>query len=306
MLRLGFIGSGYNLEHMEVLKQRPDVRIAAIFSRDIKNAKKAVKQYGGVPYDDYRKMLEQEQIDAAYIGLPPYLHGEPELLCIRKKVPMFIEKPVALDVVTAERIRKAAERKGVFLFVGYKYRYSPLVQKLADILKNEKVLYFDGYFNMDEVPGKKWWRTRSMSGGQMVEQATHLVDLARFFFGEVTDRKLVTATVNLKDLDIPDSSALLVKCCGGAIGCIHCSFAGSVSEAGLTVCTATKRIVLTTAKPKVKLLIESRRGRREFQEDERECRREESRLFLNTVKSGHGRLLENNYRDAILTLKATL
>jgi hypothetical protein len=56
----------------------------------------------------------------------------------------------------------------------------------------------------------------------------------------------------------------------------------------------------------VKLLIESRRGRREFQEDERECRREESRLFLNTVKSGHGRLLENNYRDAILTLKATL
>ena len=56
----------------------------------------------------------------------------------------------------------------------------------------------------------------------------------------------------------------------------------------------------------MKLLVTGNKARREFNEDERECRKEESRVFLEAVKSGNGQLLKNNYRDAILTLSATL
>ena len=306
MLRLAFIGSGYNLKHMEVVAERPDVKIVGVFSRDITNARNATRRFGGVPYDDYSTMLEKEEIDAAYIGLPPYLHGRPEEICIEKKIHMFIEKPVSISVKTAQNILRRAERRGIFLFAGYKYRYSRLVHKLAKILEKEKVFYFDGSFNMKNVPEKEWWSRKSMSGGQMVEQAPHLVDLVRLLFGEVVDRKLITTCVTFEKLDIPDSSALLVKCERGAIGCIHSSFAGSVAEAGLEIHAARTRLVLTTGTPKVKLLVTGNKARREFNEDERECRKEESRVFLEAVKSGNGQLLKNNYRDAILTLSATL
>jgi predicted dehydrogenase len=174
MMRLGFLGCGYNRSHLELLKRRSDVEIAALFSRSLERAKETAATFGGRPYDDYGEMLDREELDAVYVGLPPYAHGDPELRCIDRKLPLFIEKPVALDVETAARIADRAEQSGVFLFPAYKYRYSPLVERLAAELKRESITLADGFYQIDVAPGKDWWRTRAMSGGQMVEQATHI------------------------------------------------------------------------------------------------------------------------------------
>ncbi|MEW5804850.1 MAG: Gfo/Idh/MocA family oxidoreductase [bacterium] len=306
MIRLAFLGCGYNLDHMEVVRDRPDVEIVAVFSRELTKAKKIADKFGGKPYNDYREMLANEKIDAAYLGLPPHTRGEPELCCIERKIHLFIEKPVALDIATAETIQRKAEENGVFLFAGYKYRYSHLVQELAEKLKQEKIVFFNGYYNITGAPQKEWWRRKEMSGGQLVEQATHIVDLVRLFFGEIVERNLVVNTVSYKELNIPDSSAMLIKCSQGTIGCIHASFADSVSEAGLMISSSTKRFVLTTEWPEVKLLIRDESGEQTFQEDERVCRMNESNIFLDAVKNGSNDAIKHSYREAILTLKATL
>lgn len=142
----------------------------------------------------------------------------------------------------------------------------------------------------------------------MVEQATHTVDLVRLFCGDIVDRTLYTATVRHTDLDVPDSSAMLFRCRGGAIGCIRSSFAGTVSEAGMTIDTTRRRVTLITEWPRLKLIVREREGepRTVQEEDELVCRTRESGLFLEAARSGNPGALAGAYRDAILTLKATL
>jgi predicted dehydrogenase len=274
----------------------------------MERARETAGTFGGTPYDDYRRMLDREQLDAVYIGVPPYAHGEPELLCIAKGLPVFVEKPVALDPAVAERIAQAAQSSDVFLFPAYKYRYSPLVQELARTLGGERIAHVDGFYNIDFAPQKQWWRTRGMSGGQMVEQATHVVDLVRLYFGEMVERCLYSATVSHPELDVPDASALMFRCNSGAIGCIRSSFAGTVSEAGLTIDTASRRITLITEWPKLKLIVREKDGEPRLLREEEEivCRTSESELFLEAVRSRESGALAGAYRDAILTLRATL
>jgi myo-inositol 2-dehydrogenase/D-chiro-inositol 1-dehydrogenase len=308
MMRLGFLGCGYNRSHLELLKRRSDVEIAALFSRSLERAKETAATFGGRPYDDYGEMLDREELDAVYVGLPPYAHGDPELRCIDRKLPLFIEKPVALDVETAARIADRAEQSGVFLFPAYKYRYSPLVERLAAELKRESITLADGFYQIDVAPGKDWWRTRAMSGGQMVEQATHIVDLLRLFCGEIVERSLYTTTVRYRELDVPDSSAMLFRCQNGTVGCIRCSFAGTVSEAGLTIDTTSRRITLVTEWPALKLFVREAGKEPRLVEEEQEpvCRARESELFLQVVQGGSAGVLAHAYRDAIRTLQATL
>ncbi|MEK6645127.1 MAG: Gfo/Idh/MocA family oxidoreductase [Candidatus Firestonebacteria bacterium] len=304
-IRLAFLGCGYNLQHMNVIKDFSGVKIVGVYSRDIKNAKAVTEKFGGNAYDDYKKMLEVEKIDAAYVCFPPHAHGLVETECIKRKIHLFIEKPVALDMLIAEDIMKKAEEKNVFLFAAYKFRYSLLVQKLRTILKKEQTSFFDGYFNMPEVVKKEWWQRKDMSGGQIVEQATHIVDLIRLFFGEIQDKNIVTAKIRYKELDIPDSSAMLLKTDSGVIGCMHTSFATPVLEAGFKIITGTKEISLLVC-PGIKLIIKEKGKEFILQEDENLCLINESKVFLDAVKMKNNVRIKDSYKEAILTLKATL
>ena len=139
-IRLAFLGCGYNLQHMNVIKDFSGVKIVGVYSRDIKNAKAVTEKFGGNAYDDYKKMLEVEKIDAAYVCFPPHAHGLVETECIKRKIHLFIEKPVALDMLIAEDIMKKQKKK-CFSFAAYKFRYSLLVQKLRTILKKNRLLF---------------------------------------------------------------------------------------------------------------------------------------------------------------------
>ena len=51
-------------------------------------------QYGGRPYTDYQKMLDGGQIDAVYICIPLFVHGQQELTVCQRQISLFIEKPI--------------------------------------------------------------------------------------------------------------------------------------------------------------------------------------------------------------------
>ena len=149
-------------------------------------------------FGDFRTMLAQARPDAVFIGLPPECHGlaEPpgdaEIACADAGVHIFLEKPLAS--VPPEELAPVAQRlaaasdAGAIVSVGYMFRYSRAIEKMRELIAEcaGGVRAVIARYNCaySELAKPAWWDMR-LSGGPIVEQATHFCDLARYVAGEV-------------------------------------------------------------------------------------------------------------------------
>jgi predicted dehydrogenase/threonine dehydrogenase-like Zn-dependent dehydrogenase len=186
-VRLGFVGAGgIARRHLGVLHTFEDIEICAFADTDFERAAEAAAQVGARAFASHQEMLGAVELDALFICVPPFAHGEPERAAIAHGLPFFVEKPVALDLATAEEIASAVERKGLVTAVGYHLRYLDTVDEARALLADSPAQLLSGYW-LDSTPPPRWWWRQESSGGQMVEQATHVIDLARFLVGEVSE-----------------------------------------------------------------------------------------------------------------------
>lgn len=218
--RIGFIGAGgIAHRHFGVLEQFEDVAIAAVADVDLSRATEAAARFGARAFDDAAHMMDEVDLDALYICVPPFAHGEPERLALDHGLPFFVEKPVALDVGTAEDVAAAVERQGLVTAVGYHWRYLDTVDEIRGLLAHTPARLLSGYW-LDSTPPPRWWWKKGASGGQMLEQTTHLVDLARFLVGDVVRVYGQAGHVGRPDypeLDVATTSTATLTFASGAI-----------------------------------------------------------------------------------------
>ncbi|WP_299363173.1 glycosyltransferase [uncultured Paracoccus sp.] len=185
--RLGFIGAGgIAHRHFGVLEHMEDVQIVGIADPDTTRADEAARRLGARSFPDHEEMLAALDLDAVYICVPPFAHGAAERACIARGLPFFVEKPLSLDLSLAEEIAAEVDRTGLITAVGYHWRYLDTVDEARAILADNPAQLMTGYW-LDQTPPPQWWWREDGSGGQIVEQATHIIDLARFLAGDVTE-----------------------------------------------------------------------------------------------------------------------
>lgn len=217
-IRVGIIGSG-GMGRAHASKLAPmGVEIVGFCDIIIDRAEAAAAQWGGIATTSYKELLAAGP-EGVLICVPPDQHGEIELAACERGVHMFIEKPITVDMKTAHAVAHAVRRAGVATVVGYKYRWDGYVRKAKTILSDRPAGMAVGWF-WTGVPGVPWWRVLAESGGQMVEQATHIIDLARFLVGEIVEVQSYTSCAGVYDLpfDIPDAYVVNVRFANGAIG----------------------------------------------------------------------------------------
>ena len=182
----------------------------------------------GAVYTDYRDMFDHCPLDAVFICLPPFAHtGEVERAA-QQGVHLFIEKPIALNTVDAWRMVAAAESAGIVSQVGFMFRFGAAITKLKQMIESGEAglagLMSTRYFcNALHAP---WWRQQDKSGGQLVEQVIHMVDLMRYLMGEA--ETVYSIQRNLYHQDVPDYtvedvSGTVISFRQGGIGVIYAS-----------------------------------------------------------------------------------
>lgn len=184
--RIGFVGAGgVAARHAQTLIQFPQARLVAVTDVDLARSQRFANEYGGytVPYLDD---LLDVGLDAVYVCLPPFAHGAVEETVVGAGVALFVEKPLGLDCAVAERVARAVAAAGVVTATGHHWRYSVAVQEARQLLADRPLRLAVGSW-LDLVPPVGWWSQRARSGGQIVEQAVHVLDLARLLVGEVTE-----------------------------------------------------------------------------------------------------------------------
>ena len=96
---------------------------------------------------------------------------------------MFIEKPIGLNLKVCGDIANEINKNNLITSVAYQERYNPVLDLVKEMVKREPAGLVNAYW-IGSMPSPEWWRKKATSGGQAVEQTTHLADMMRNIFGE--------------------------------------------------------------------------------------------------------------------------
>ena len=235
MKKLCIIGCGgigtYHLGHFLDYK---DIELAGFCDLVIEKAEAFVKRAGqGKAYADYRVMYDEVKPDMVFICVPPYCHGEIEFETIARGIPMFIEKPVALNLDLAYKIRDAIEQAHLITAVGFQCRYADIVDNTRAFVESHEVPFVE-CVRMGGVPMVEWWRDKSRSGGQIVEQTIHNYDMVRYMMGEPAEVFTLGArgfVKGIENYDTDDLSTTVERFKNGALGSLSTGCYAETGEA---------------------------------------------------------------------------
>jgi predicted dehydrogenase len=220
-IRLGFIGTGgIAREHAKAIHGRGFMRnmmqiargragdtatvtgaeIVGIADLNPEAARLMAEMTGAKAFDSAKNLIKDGGVDALFICVPPFAHGEPEKAALEAKIPFFCEKPLGLDEGFLAEIAAEVEKQKLLTSVGYMTRYRKGIQRTKELVKNDPpILAYGGWFGGSPGPSS-WSANRKKSGGQFHEAATHIVDIARYLFGEADEVYAAAALGFNKDI----------------------------------------------------------------------------------------------------------
>ena len=221
-LRVGLVGAGgVGARHAVTIAGLDDVRLVSVTDVDPDRAEALAREHDATAVRDLEALLRTPGLDAVWLCLPPFVHGDPELAVIAAGLPFFVEKPLSVDLATAERVgaavADAVASRGLVTATGYHWRCAPGVERAAQELAGTPVVLAHGAW-WDKVPPVPWWLHREMSGGQLIEQATHLVDTMRVLVGEPVSVHTEAARVPGRDPGLVDvATSAVIRFDTGAV-----------------------------------------------------------------------------------------
>ena len=265
----------------------------------------------GKIFRDYRELLEKTKPDAIFMAVPPHVHGDIEPAIIDKGIPFLIEKPVALDMATAEKIEKKIKEKDLITAAGFQDRYQNLTQIMKDYIQDKQVgLVTAAWYG--GIPGVWWWRQMETSGGQVVEQNIHLFDQARYLFGEPLYVNCAGARgiVNPEEYGVPgynvhDYSSAVIKFKSGVVAtiftaCYQRGPAGMQSGMNIYCKDAVLEYGLRSW-----LKITDKAGVKDYQRGTDQTGIQDE-AFIYAVRTGDRSRILADYSEAVKSLRLTL
>ena len=281
---VGMVGAGaVATRHVRTLLAMGGVRVAAVADPAVERARLLAGQAGATAYASHLDMLERERLDAVYVCVPPFAHGPPELAVIDAGLPLFVEKPVAIDLGTAERIAARLAARPLLTCTGYHWRWLDIFDRAAELLAANPARLVSCSW-LDKVPPPTWWPRRDGSGGQTVEQTTHVLDLARALAGEVTEVQAFGARAPGADID--EVSVGSLRFAGGAVGSLASTYLlPHLHRAGVEVVADGLWLSLS----ETELVVEAD-GERSLWRAQRDPRPLPDRDFVQAVRGGPDRI----------------
>ena len=191
-LRLGFIGLGHitqnaHLAPLSKMVESGEVVFQAFCDVSEETASVQAQKWGAKSvYTDYRAMFDSEALDAVYLCIPPTLHTDVELIAAEKGIALFVEKPQTLDVQQAVTYRNAITESGIVAQVGFMSRYYPASEKVRELLDGKIPRHAQVQLFYSGKHVRLWTSRMELCGGSFVENTIHMVDLLRFFLGNIS------------------------------------------------------------------------------------------------------------------------
>jgi len=166
-LRIGVIGAGaLGRHHARILSQMEGVELVGVAEPRAEVGRQVAEQCACRHVEDYQELLED--IDAACVVVPTSRHLAVASDLIRRRIPVLVEKPLALNATEGRILQKLSENFGTLLQVGHIERFNPVLEAARPHLQSPRYLRTERY---SPFP------FRSMDIGVVLDVMIHDIDL---------------------------------------------------------------------------------------------------------------------------------
>ncbi|MDE0686792.1 MAG: Gfo/Idh/MocA family oxidoreductase [Candidatus Poribacteria bacterium] len=303
-IKIGFIGCGGNANgHMNQLAGIEGASVVAVCDVQVERAQSAAEKHDADPYIAHQALLERDDLDAVYLSLPVFVHGQPEFDVIERGLPFFVEKPVAISMEIAREVEAAVADAGLITCVGYQLRYLGSTKITQQLLRERTINMIVGKYWCSTGHGdpNAWLRQMNKSGGQLVEQATHTIDMMRYMGGEVETVYAMQANRFLKETNCPDANSVALQFASGAVGSLTATWAYAGDWSNANILDLLYEGELLNWNPSRALVQEDGEW-----VDKTEPSPTIDEVFVDAVRSGDGSSILSPYSDAVKTLAISL
>ncbi len=235
-LKIAIIGAGRIADaHMLGYKALGDkVKIVAVVDENKELAKEKAHLWGAEQYfEDYKKALTRNDIDAVDICLPHHLHLSVALDCIKANKHVLIEKPLARNIEEAQIIGDAVHRSGITFMVAHNLLFNPILRKAKELIDKGYIgsvqflkAYSAGFFLFLENDFRL--SLEKTGGGVFIDTGAHFVYMARELAGEIKSVFGMTGRLMRKEMEGEDNAFVLIEFESGALGELTTSYSARI------------------------------------------------------------------------------
>jgi predicted dehydrogenase len=201
--------------------------VAAAADLDMERAQRLCGRFGGTPASDAEEAISSA--DAVIVAVTHDRLAEIGLTAVSSGRHVLIEKPGARNARELAPVAETASARGVSVKVGYNHRFHPALRKareLADGGELGELMFIRGRYGHGGRPGyeKEWRFDPDISGGgELLDQGSHLIDLAGWFLGEFTDVYGILPKFFWEGA-VEDNCFLTLRAKSGAVAHLHASW----------------------------------------------------------------------------------
>lgn len=212
-----------------ILANLPDVVLRAIVDLDLDRAKIVAGLFEGVEVQDLETVLQDDSIEAAVVVLPHSRLAKVSRSFIQAGKHVICEKPGGISAAEVSEVQEAARKHAKTFMVGFNHRFHPSHLEAKKILSEGGIgmpLFLRAVYGFGGRAGytNEWRHTKNISGGgELIDQGVHLIDLARWFLGDIETAKGFAEDLFWKS-GVDDNAFLLLRSMSGAVASLHASW----------------------------------------------------------------------------------
>ncbi len=238
MLKVALIGCGrISKNHIIALAANSETtRLVAVCDKIEEKANVRKNEYFDLTkddsvlvYTDYKKMINDIDLDFVAIATESGYHYEQSMNCFDKSISVLVEKPMALSVEHAQKMIDTARNKGLKLGVSFQNRFNPPIQELRKAIElnrfgkvyaiSANILWNRGKHYYEQAP---WRGTYELDGGALMNQCIHNIDLLQWMSnGNPQQINAMLENYNHDYLEVEDYGSIQVRFDNGVIGNIQ-------------------------------------------------------------------------------------
>ena len=181
---IGLIGSGNFARNtiLPNLTKIDDFELVGLSTSGSTSAGQTIKKYDfKYSTTDYKKLLEDKDIDLIIIATPHNTHAKFAIEALDAGKHVYVEKPLAINMEQLEQVKEAYERNSQHLIVGFNRRFSPFAKWIKEQLQTDKFTTLIQYtINAGEIPKEHWINNPTVGGGRIIGEVCHFVDFCQY------------------------------------------------------------------------------------------------------------------------------